>query len=123
MRDYFDRIKQEFAEAPVLIGPDYGKPFRIFSFASTHTIVVVLLQKNDKGHEQPIMFFSQVMWDAEVKYNILEKKAYTLVKSLKAFQVYVLQSSITTYMPTTTVKDILVQGNSEGKRGKWIAKI
>ena len=23
----------------------------------------------------------------------------------------------------TVVKDILVQGNSEGKRGKWIAKI
>ena len=36
---------------------------------------------------------------------------------------YVLQSHITVFVPTTAVKDILIQGDSEGKRGKWIAKI
>ena len=34
-----------------------------------------------------------------------------------------LQSVITSYVPTVAVKYILVQGDSEGKRGKWIAKI
>ena len=95
----------------------------IFSFASPHAIATMLLQKNVEGHEQPIVFASHVLWDSELKYNILEKKAYALVKSLKAFRVYVLQSVIATYVPTAVVKDILVQGDSEGKRGKWIAKI
>jgi hypothetical protein len=27
------------------------------------------------------------------------------------------------YVPTNTIKDILTQPDSEGKRGKWIAKI
>ena len=36
---------------------------------------------------------------------------------------YVLQSHITAFVPTAVVKDILIQGDSEGKRGKWIAKI
>ena len=27
------------------------------------------------------------------------------------------------YVPTTIVKDILVQGDNDGKRGKWIVKI
>lgn len=35
----------------------------------------------------------------------------------------VLQSEITTFVPTTAVKDILVQGDSEGQWGRWIAKI
>eukprot|EP00253_Pinus_taeda_P009640 PITA_09640 len=35
----------------------------------------------------------------------------------------VLQSGITVFIPTTAVKDILVQGDNEGKRGRWIAKI
>ena len=26
-------------------------------------------------------------------------------------------------MPASAVKDILIQGDSEGKRGKWISKI
>ena len=89
-RDAFTRIKQAFAEAPVLAGPNYKKPFMIFSFASPHTIARVLLQKNEEGYEQPIAFFSQVLYDAELEYNILEKQAYALVKSLKAFRVYVL---------------------------------
>ena len=45
------------------------------------------------------------------------------MKSLKAFRMYILQSHITAFVPTATVKDILIQGDSEGKRGRWIAKI
>lgn len=36
---------------------------------------------------------------------------------------YVLQSGITSFVPTTLVKDILVQGDNKGRRGRWIAKI
>ena len=74
-REAFSRIKNAFAEALVLAGPDYTKPFMIFSFASPHTVAGVLLQKNEEGNEQPIAFFSQVLHDAELKYNILEKQA------------------------------------------------
>ena len=58
-----------------------------------------------------------------MKYNILEKQAYASVKVLKSFRMYVLQSRITAFVPTTAVKDILVQGDNKGKRGIWIAKI
>ena len=122
-REAFARIKNAFAEAPVLAGPDCAKPFMIFSFSSPHTIAGVLLQKNEEGYEKPIAFFSQVLCDAELKYKLLEKQAYALVKSLKAFCVYILQSHIAAFVPTAAVKDILIQGDSEGKRGKWIAKI
>jgi hypothetical protein len=47
----FQTIKQDLVEAPVLAIPDYAKYFFIFSFASEETIVVVLLQKNEEGHE------------------------------------------------------------------------
>jgi hypothetical protein len=53
----------------------------------------------------------------------MEKQAYALVKALKAFRVYVLHSKVTTYVPSASVKDILVQPDIDGKRGRWIAKI
>jgi len=65
--------------------------FYILSFASLHDIVTVLLHKSKYGYEQPIAFFSQVLRDAELKYNILEKQAFALAKALKAFCMYVLQ--------------------------------
>ena len=66
-RQAFAKIKNAFAEAPVLAKPDFTEPFMIFSFASPHTVVGVLLQKNGDGYEQPIAFFSQVLHDAELK--------------------------------------------------------
>jgi len=46
-----------------------------------------------------------------------------LVKALKSFRTYLLQSQIIAYVPNVAVKDVLVQSDMEGKRGKWIAKI
>jgi hypothetical protein len=91
----FQMIKQDLVEAPVLASPDYTKDFFIFSFSLEETIDVVLLQKNEEGNEQSITFFSRALRDVELNYDILENKAYALVKALKSFRFYVLQSSIT----------------------------
>jgi hypothetical protein len=122
-RESFIQIKKALTEAPVLISPDYSKDFLIFSFASFDTVATVLLQKNEEGREQPISFFSKALRDAEARYEIMEKQAYALVKALKAFRVYVLHSRITAYVPSASVKDILIQPDIDGRRGKWIAKI
>jgi hypothetical protein len=122
-RESFVQIKRALTEAPVLISPDYSKDFLIFSFASCDTVAAVLLQKNDQGREQPIAFYNKALRDAELWYEIMEKQAYALVKALKAFRVYVLHSRITAYVPSASVKDILIQPDIDGRRGKWIAKI
>jgi hypothetical protein len=68
-RDYFNQIK----EAHMLIIPDYSKGFLIVSFDSFDTIAVILLQKNAKGLEEPISFFSRALRDTEIKYDIMVK--------------------------------------------------
>jgi hypothetical protein len=100
----------------MLINPDYSKEFMIFSFASSDTLAVVLLQKNKKGLEQPISFFSRASRDAEIRYDIIEKQAYALVRALKAFRVYVMNSRIVAYVPSKSVKEILIQPDIDGKR-------
>ena len=107
----------------MLVSHDFLKIFLTFSFASHDTITVVLLQKNAEGLEQPISFFSKTLRDSELKYSTLEKQAYSLVKALKFFRIYSLHSNIISYVPNVAIKDILTQPDSEGKRGKWIAKI
>lgn len=95
----------------------------MFSFASEHTVAVVLLQKNDQGYEQPIAFFSKALRDAPLKYNIMENQAFALVKAIKDFRVYILYSHIIAYVPNSLVKYILTQDGPDGKRGKWIYTI
>jgi hypothetical protein len=75
-KSFFQQIKKALIEALVLVSPDYTKDFIVFPFSSEHTITIVLLQKNQDGFEQPIAFFSRAMRDTELKYNIMEKKAF-----------------------------------------------
>jgi hypothetical protein len=119
----FEAIKEAIMTAHVLISPNFDKDFYIFSFASNDTIAAVLLQKNDDGHEQPIAFFSKVLRDAEVKYDAIEKQAYAFIKSLKPFRIYILHAKVIAYVPSSSVKDVLVQPDIDGKRSKWIAEM
>jgi hypothetical protein len=51
-------------------------------------------------------------------YDIMEKKAYALVKALKEFITYISHSHIIAYVPSNYVKDILNHRDLEGRRGK-----
>jgi hypothetical protein len=53
----------------------------------------------------------------------MEKQAYAMVKALKAFRTYVLHYKVIAYVLNSSVKDILVQTDNDGKRGRWLAKI
>ena len=117
-RKSFEEIKTTLTKAPILISPNFEKDFQIYSFASERTIVGVLLQKNEEGFEQPIAFYSKTLRDAPLKYNILEKKAFSMIKALKDFRVYILHSHTIAYVPSIVVNDILTQPYPEGKRAK-----
>eukprot|EP00253_Pinus_taeda_P009819 PITA_09819 len=119
----FESIKAALTQMPVLTSPQFDKDFIIFSFASEHTIAVVLLQKDDQGNENTIAFSSRALRDAPLKYQIMEKQAYALVKAIKDFRVYILYSHVITYVPNSVVKDILTQKGLEGEIGKWITSI
>lgn len=81
------------------------------------------MPKNQQGVEQPIAFFSKVLRDATLKYDIMEKQAFSLVKALKYFRVYIFHSPGVAYVPSSAVKNILTQSDSDGRRGNWIAAI
>ena len=70
--------------------------------------------------ENPISFFSRELRDLELKYNVMEKQAYALVKTLKYFRGYVLHSHVIAFVPNYIVKDILSQPDLDGRRGIWI---
>ena len=90
----------------------------IFSFSSEHTIIVVLLQKNDQGSEQPITFFIKALRDENFKYNIMEKQTYYPMKSLKYFTEYISKSQIIAYVLHILVKDMFFPTRSRWKEGE-----
>ena len=66
---------------------------------------------------------SRALQNLELKYTMMEKHAYALVKSLKHFRTYIGYSKIIGYVPHSAVKDIMSQQDCLGIRGKWVSKI
>jgi len=100
----FEGIKIALTKTPILTSPKFDRDFIIFSFASKHTIAAVLLQKDDQGCEKTIAFFNRTLRDAPLKYQIMEKQAYALVKAIKDFRIYILYSHVLAYVPNAMVK-------------------
>ena len=79
----------------------------IFSFVSEHTVVGVLLLKNYQKFERPIAFYSKTLTNSSLKYDIMEKQAYAIIKSLKEFRVYILHSHTIVSVASVAIKEIL----------------
>jgi hypothetical protein len=82
-RKSFEDIKVALTKALVLASPNFEKDFILFSFALEHTIIGVLLHKDEQNFEKTIAYYSKTLRDAPLKYDIMEKQAYSLVKELK----------------------------------------
>ena len=80
-----------------------------------------MLQKNSENLEQPIAFYSKILRDATLKYDIMDKQAYALVRGLKEVRVYIFYSHIIAHVPFVTIKEVLTQSDSNGRRSRWIA--
>jgi hypothetical protein len=98
-KKYFEDIKVALTKAPVLANLDFTKDIILFSLTLVHTIVGILLQKDDQNFENLIAYFNRMLRDSPLRYDIMEKQAYTLVKSLKEFRTYTLAQQLSQRHP------------------------
>ncbi|XP_057838834.1 uncharacterized protein LOC131048779 [Cryptomeria japonica] len=100
----FEEVKKAIAHARTLINPDFKKSFIIYCNASEHTMSSILLQKNELGEEVPIVFMSIPLKKHELNYSLNEKRAFAVVKFVKHFRYYILDSHSVVFVPNSAVK-------------------
>ena len=67
------------------------------------------MQENDEGIQAPIAFMSIPLKNHELKYSQIKKHAFVVVKALKNFRFYILNSLLVILVPNTVVKIVLTQ--------------
>ncbi len=73
----FDNEKATIAKEVVLAYPDFTKPFKIYTDASTMQFGAVITQGN-----RPIAFFSRKLSEAQSKYSVTGIKLLAIVETL-----------------------------------------
>ena len=86
----FKLLKEKLMENPVLISPQVDKDYVIHCDASKYSYSGIL-QQTRPGTEElaPVAYFPGNFNKTQVKWNITEKEAYAIYKSIKKFAFYI----------------------------------
>ena len=82
----FQKIKQSFTTAPILIHPDNSKPFVVETDASDFALGAVLSQYDAGNELKPVAFYSRQLLPAERNYEIYDKELLAIIDAFKEWR-------------------------------------
>jgi hypothetical protein len=116
----FVTLKQRLTSAPVLSTPDYKKPFSIHTDASMDGVGAILSQKDDDGHEHPIIYISRALKPAEKNYHTTHQALLAVIFALKKFRPYILGQKITIFTDHQPLVHIRQTKDLSGRLARWL---
>ena len=96
--------------------PNFESEFILYTFASDHSIVVVLTQKNEEGEEFLVYFMSRGLQGVELKYPAIDKQVFAVFKVVKNLCSYLLRSHTKIIVPHSVVRELLIQKEPRDRR-------
>ena len=116
----FKLLKEKLMEEPVLINPQVNKDYVVHCYASKFSYSGILQQTRPGTDElAPIAYFSGNFDKTLVKWNITEKEAYTIDKSIKRFAFYITGVKTTVFSDRKPLKNFFEGGMNVAKLDRW----
>nr|GEX72469.1 reverse transcriptase domain-containing protein [Tanacetum cinerariifolium] len=95
--DMIEQTMEKLTEAPILIAPNWDKPFELMCDASDFAVGAVLGQRIKK-HFRPIHYASKTMTEAESNYTTTKKEMLAVVYAFEKFRSYLIMNKSIVYI-------------------------
>lgn len=118
----FNLLKEHLTSEPVLCKPDFNKEFYVVTDASKDGLGAVLTQKDDEGHEHPIVYSSRSVHGAEANYGISKLELLAVVWAVQLYRPYLLgsQFTVTVISDHSALNGLLKTKQPTGILARWI---
>ena len=117
--DAFERLKTAITEAPILVSPDWKKPFRGHVDASQTAIGGTLTQLDENGRDRVIAFYSKKLSDAEANYTANDRELLALVRFLERFRCYLEGSTFKIITDNQVLKYFFTKPKLSRREARW----
>ncbi|XP_061373826.1 uncharacterized protein LOC133316127 [Gastrolobium bilobum] len=117
----FQEIKKQLASPPVLSSPRDAEPLIIYLSVGDVVVSSVLVQENEEG-QQPIYFVSRLLQGAELRYQKLEKVAFSLLISARRLRAY-FQGHRIVVRSDLPIRQILHKPDLAGRMMAWAVEL
>ena len=100
----FKEIKKLLGTIPVLMQPDFGKPFHVFADASDFAIGAVLLQMDSSGKFRPVEFYSKGLANAQLNWSTGEKEMFAFISAVEKWEKLLIRKHFFGYTDHKNIK-------------------
>lgn len=118
----FDELKSKLTSAPVLIYPDFTKPFILTCDSSNYAIGSVLSQ-GPIGKERPIAYASRTLNKSECNYSTTEKELLAIIFGCKTFRPYLYGRKFQIVTDHRPLKWLFNHKDPSSKLQRWRLKL
>ena len=112
-------LKETLQKSPVLISPDFKKPYIIQTDASNKSLGYVISQEVDNEF-WPIKFGGRVLSKSELNYDTTTKELLAIYFCVKQNEVYLMNSNFIVYYDHKPLVNLKAFKNILSKRHRWI---
>ncbi|KAG8483060.1 hypothetical protein CXB51_021951 [Gossypium anomalum] len=114
-QEAFEKLKKVLTEAPILIQPEFGKDFTVYSDASHVGLGYVLMQEG-----KVVAYTSRQLKPHEVNYPTHDLELAAIIFALKIWRHYLYGERCVLYMNHKSLKYFLTQKELNLRQRRWI---
>jgi len=115
-----DTLKEKMVTAPILVFPDWNKPFHVHVDASGIALGIVLTQPGEGGIDHPIAYSSRKLSTAEKNYTTTEREGLAMVYALQKFRHYLLGAPFKMFTDHSALKYLVNKPVLGGRICIWL---
>ena len=117
-------LKEKISSAPVLVFPDFDKPFLLKTDASKEGLGVVLSQKQDDGCYHPVAFGSRTLMPSKQNYHSSKLEFLALKWSVtEHFKEYLAYTPFTVCTDNNPLTYMLTTPNLDATGHCWVGAL
>ena len=116
----FEKLKTALTTAPILVAPNWEKPFIGHIDACQISVGGTLTQAADDGHERVVAYFSKRLSKTEQNYSANDRELLGLVYFLKRFRCYLEGSTFQIVTDNQVLKHLFTKPNLSRREARYI---
>ena len=119
----FNELKLRLATAPILVYPDFTKPFILDTDASDKGIGAVLSQLGTDQLEHPLAYFSRTLNKHERNYSITRKELLAAIEAIEHFKCYLYGRKFTLRTDHVAIRWLQNFKEPSGQLARWLERL
>lgn len=116
----FKTLKEKLVSAPILVYPDFTKPFILYTDASNFAISYILGQVDDQNREKVIAYGGRAVHKHEASWHINTLEALAIVEGIKHYHVYLANSHFTVITDNISSSYFTKVKEPKGRLARWV---